>query len=184
MRLLNGAKLLFNGSVAMVYLSKQNTIIKKIPKCFNYRMERTAMETLSDKNITPNLLCIHADEHNIYLEMEYFTGGDLMTHILMRDHIPYFDESSLIPIQSTQLKSNKPNKIILKSMVDLLIELRTHSMLHLDVKPENFVFTDKTYTELRVIDFGSAQYYNFKDKNEVHLSQNYRYTILYFTGIL
>ena len=56
-------------------------------------------------------------------------------------------------------------------MINLLLHIKESSIIHLDIKPENFVFTDTNRNDIRIIDFGSSQIYNFKNKNELHISQ-------------
>ena len=83
--------------------------------------------------------------------MEYMKGGDLLEYILMRNYKPYFDEASLEPTaQKPDFTTN--NKFLLKSMIDLLSKMRDESIIHLDVKPENFIFTDTNRNDLKIID--------------------------------
>ena len=169
MNIVSNAKLLCKTDLSQLYLTPKNTIIKEVCKRINYKMEKYSLEKLNNKNITPKLLSIIEEDYFIYFEMEYMKGGDLLEYILMRNYKPYFDEASLEPIaQKPDFTTN--NKFLLKSMIDLLSKMRDESIIHLDVKPENFIFTDTNRNDLKIIDFGSSQTYNFEKKNELRLS--------------
>ena len=169
MNIVSNAKLLCKTNLSQLYLTPKNTIIKEVCKQINYKMEKYSLETLNNKNITPKLLSTIEDDYFIYFEMEYLKGGDLLEYILMRDYKPYFEEDNSESItQKKDFTTN--NKFLLKSMTNLLIKMREESIIHLDVKPENFIFTNTNRNDLRIIDFGSSQTYNFDRQDTIRIS--------------
>jgi len=170
MHIVRKSKLLYQNMTTSVFITPAQTILKQVSKQLNYRMEEYCIKKF-DSTVTPNSLNIIDEEYYIYFEMDYLKGGDLMNYIQLRNYKPYFDNGLVLPEQSNSNTFTEKNKVILKLMINLLTKLRDESIIHLDVKPENFVFTDKTHTELRIIDFGSAQTYNFETKDSFTLSQ-------------
>lgn len=84
--------------------------------------------------------CFEDDEH-VYLVTPFYTGGDLFDHIIE-------NEGEIQELQAMHV------------CVNLLESVRaTHQagLAHLDVKPENFVFTDLSRSQLVLVDFGSAE---------------------------
>lgn len=170
LRLLSNSKILHKTPLSNVYLTPHNTIIKEVSKQLNYKTEKYCLEKFKDPKITPELLSITDKDNFIYYEMKYMKGGDLLEYIMMRNYKPFYDRVSLNP-KPKKKNFDKNNKFIIKAIVNLLINIQEQSIIHLDIKPENFVFTDTNRNDLRIIDFGSSQIYNFENKNELHISE-------------
>ena len=84
-----------------------------------------------------NLYYAYQDKENLYLIMDYFSGGDLRYH-LMNKH--KFNEESI--------------KFIISNIILILEYLNDNNIIHSDLKPENLIFDNKGYINL--IDFGIA----------------------------
>lgn len=74
----------------------------------------------------------------------YFTffsmcGGDLFEHV----------------IANGPLKESESKKLT-KQVLDAISYLHSIKVMHRDIKPENIVFTDTTYSSVKLIDFGFA----------------------------
>lgn len=52
-------------------------------------------------------------------------------------------------------------------------QMKKVGVIHCDLKPENLIFTDKTKTKLKVIDFGSSCF-NYKEGFTYVMSRYYR----------
>ena len=84
-----------------------------------------------------NLYYAYQDKENLYLVMDYYSGGDLRYH-LMNKH--KFNEESI--------------KFIISNIILILEYLNDNNIIHSDLKPENLIFDNKGYINL--IDFGIA----------------------------
>ena len=47
-------------------------------------------------------------------------------------------------------------KIISKQVCQGLKYMRNHGVIHCDMKPENILFTDEKFNQVRIIDFGAS----------------------------
>lgn len=169
LRLLSNSKIIHNSKLSKIYLTPHNTIIKEVCKQLNYKNEKYCLETITKPKIIPEVHSIIEDKYFIYYEMEYMKGGDLLDNILKRDY-SYIDRVSLYPTSENK-DFDETNKVLMKSMINLLLQVKKSSIIHLDIKPENFVFTDTNANDLRIIDFGSSKIYDFNNKNELYISE-------------
>jgi serine/threonine protein kinase len=69
--------------------------------------------------------------------MEYLSGGDLFDYVLQKRKIAIHS--------------------IFIQIIDAVEFCHSNNVYHLDIKLDNFVFTDQTYSTLKMIDFGLAK---------------------------
>jgi len=85
---------------------------------------------------------VFEDEENIHIVMEYCRGGELL-HTLGQKH---YSEQTVASVMRATLRT--------------LAQCHSHHILHLDVKPGNFMLLDSSDTApLKAIDFGLSQPY-------------------------
>ena len=80
--------------------------------------------------------------------MEYLSGGDLFDYVLQKRKIAI-------------------HRIFLQ-IIDAVEFCHSNNVYHLDIKLDNFVFTDHTYSTLKMIDFGLA-----KEGDDICISRQY-----------
>ena len=136
----------------------------------------------SEKNILskikhPFIVNMHfsfQDPDNLYLIMDYLSGGDLRYHLSYR---------------KPSLFSEAQTKFFLSNIIIALEYIHSKKIIHRDIKPENLLLDTDGY--LRLTDFGIAVYINkeyMKESNgtegyvapEVLLRQGYSYSSDYF----
>ena len=144
--------------------------------------KRSEDNIISEKNILskinhPFIVNMHfsfQDYDNLYLIMDYLSGGDLRYHLSHR-------KSSLFTETQT--------KFFLSNIIIALEYIHSKKIIHRDIKPENLLLDEKGY--LRLTDFGIAVYINkeyTKESNgtegyvapEVLLQQGYNYSSDYY----
>ncbi|CAA9987967.1 calcium-dependent protein kinase 3, putative [Plasmodium knowlesi strain H] len=119
---------------------------KKLKNVHRFRQEIDIMKNLDHPNVI-KLLETFEDSKQIYLVMELCTGGELFDRIVKKG--PF---------------SEMYTSFIMKQIFSVLNYLHIRNICHRDVKPENFLFFDKSPESLiKVIDFGLASY--FTDTN-------------------
>ena len=84
-----------------------------------------------------NLYYAYQDNENLYLIMDYLSGGDLRYHLINKHK---FNEESI--------------KFIISNIILILEYLNDNNIIHRDLKLENLIFDNKGYINL--IDFGIA----------------------------
>jgi len=144
--------------------------------------KRSEDNIISEKNMLtkinhPFIVNMHfsfQDCDNLYLVMDYLSGGDLRYHLSHR-------KSSLFNETQT--------KFFISNIIIALEYIHSKKIIHRDVKPENLLLDMNGY--LRLTDFGIAVYSkkeNIKESNgtagyvapEVLLQQGYNYSSDYF----
>lgn len=96
----------------------------------------------------PNIIKIyefHEDEFNLYLIMDLCTGRELLETILRNGS---FDEEQA--------------KTYMKQILSALIYLHSLKVVHRDLKLENMLIEHTRSTNIKIIDFGTATYFNPK----------------------
>ena len=88
-----------------------------------------------------NMICAFQDYENLYLLMEFFSGGDLR-YQFNSDHT--FTENEI--------------KFFISCLLLSLEYIHSNNIIHRDIKPENLVFDGKGY--LHLTDFGIAKIIN------------------------
>lgn len=126
--------------------------IKQIPKANIVDQEQFFNEINSLKQLDhPNvvkLIEIYDCDENIFLVMEYCSGGELFDKI--------FDDGAFNEIKACEL---------FKQMVEAVNYCHANRICHRDLKPENFIFSDPgPDATLKLIDFGlSKQFYRLAE---------------------
>ena len=119
--------------------------MKEISKVRAYRKksissilsERHILKYLHHKFIT-NLYFSFQDNDNLYLILDYFSGGDLRFYLN----------------KNIQFKENEI-KFFISNLIISLKYLHQNNILHRDIKPENLIFDEKGY--LNLADFGISK---------------------------
>jgi len=120
---------------------------------FRHR-EQVVAEVEILRNITnnikhPNLITIHKvyEEHQkVYIIQEMCTGGELYDRVVQRGKFSERDAAN-----------------IMRQLVSALQALHRHNILHLDIKPENILFSSEAPdAKILLTDFGLARMINGK----------------------
>eukprot|EP01041_Mallomonas_annulata_P006695 gene6695-13575_t len=97
----------------------------------------------------PNIVRLHEyfeSPDKIYLVMELCGGGELLEH-LHRQHLQKYPEKTACKL--------------VRSVLGAIRYCHEHSIVHRDLKLENFLFENKSQdAELKLIDFGLSQHFN------------------------
>eukprot|EP01126_Amoeba_proteus_P054861 TRINITY_DN6770_c0_g1_i8.p1 TRINITY_DN6770_c0_g1~~TRINITY_DN6770_c0_g1_i8.p1 ORF type:complete len:797 (+),score=195.13 TRINITY_DN6770_c0_g1_i8:77-2392(+) len=142
------------GAFSQVYQATHNTTnevvaIKVIEKFeeeeeqdtrqrYKFLQEIGIMTQISHDNIV-SLISFEESSTHFYAVMEMMTGEELFDQIIEREQFPEKDASVLIC-----------------QILTAVGYLHSKSIVHRDLKPENLLFKDKTYTTLKIVDFGES----------------------------
>eukprot|EP00484_Ammonia_sp_Unknown_P018837 CAMPEP_0197049350 /NCGR_PEP_ID=MMETSP1384-20130603/24512_1 /TAXON_ID=29189 /ORGANISM="Ammonia sp." /LENGTH=829 /DNA_ID=CAMNT_0042481615 /DNA_START=70 /DNA_END=2559 /DNA_ORIENTATION=- len=87
------------------------------------------------------LFDVYEDRHRLHLVMEFLPGGELFARICEKES---FTEKEAVTI--------------LKQILEALDHMHDRNILHLDLKPDNILFVDKSENSpIKLIDFGMAR---------------------------
>ena len=160
-------------STKTIYALKEMSKVKIIDR-HSIESINNELKILS-KLTNPFIINMHfafQDFSNLYLVMDYLTGGDLRYQISKKD---YFTESQ--------------TKFFLTNIILGLEYIHSNNIIHRDIKPENLIFDKKGY--IHITDFGVAKI-NEKDNSsetsgtpgymapEVLFIQNHTFTSDFF----
>ncbi|TFY79857.1 hypothetical protein EWM64_g4154 [Hericium alpestre] len=173
------------GSFAIVYKgyhegTRQEVAIKTVsrlnlsPKLFeNLQSEIDILKSMSHRHITKLIDIIRA-ERNIYLIMEYCSGGDLAGYLKKRGRVEtleYVPSPGAAPQYYPHPRVGLAEIVVrsfLRQLARALKFLRQHHLIHRDIKPQNLLLKPASPEELRrghplgvpilkVADFGFAR---------------------------
>jgi serine/threonine protein kinase len=99
------------------------------------------LKAIDDSNIVKFIEALKT-KNNMYIVMEYCTGGDLSTYLKYHNNVPF-------PIV----------KVWANKLIRTLINLHQRNIIHRDLKPANFLFTDPDIcvADIKIGDFGYAK---------------------------
>ncbi|KAJ4490043.1 other/ULK/ULK protein kinase [Lentinula aciculospora] len=174
------------GSFAIVYKGSHEETHKQVAiktvkrdklsaKLFdNLRSEIQILKLLSHRHIT-RLIDIVQSQHNIYLVMEYCSGGDLTHYIKKRGRVEtleYVPSPGAAPQYYPHPRTGGLDEIVVRSFLRQLARalkfLRQRNLIHRDIKPQNLLLNPASPQELarghplgvpilKVADFGFAR---------------------------
>lgn len=153
----------------MKEMLKTKIIDKRSEKSIKY--ERDILEKLSHPFIV-NMRCAFQDADNLYLVLDYLTGGDLRYQL---GKVRRFDERQV--------------QFFVACMILALEYVHSNNVIHRDLKPENFILEESGY--LRLTDFGIAKFFHKNNGSEtsgtpgymapeVMCSQNHTFAVDFF----
>ena len=144
--------ILGKGSFSTVYMGiytkdpTQKVAIKKLAisnmtsKALKFANSEIDIMKKIKNNPHPNIIkCydIINDDVDVYIIMEYCDGGELSTIL-------------------TKPLTESTSKYYFKQLVDAMIHLDSHNIIHRDIKPKNILLTDNKLT-LKICDFGFSK---------------------------
>jgi serine/threonine protein kinase len=147
-------KVLGTGGSGIVYelknrISGKRYAMKEMDMQNANQVARAVAEVEMLMNITqtishPNIMCIERVFQvgdKFYMVFPLCTGGELYEAIIKRRHFTEFDAACLM-----------------KDLISALATLHEHNILHLDIKPENILFTsDGPDAKIQLTDFGLSK---------------------------
>ena len=133
---------------AMKLMSKQKIIDKKSSQ--SIKNERNFLSKIFHPFII-NMHYAFQDGNNLYLVMDYLTGGDLRYHLCLYNE---FNETE--------------SKFFAACILLALEYIHDNNIIHRDLKPENLIFDKEGF--LKLTDFGIAKIYNKKVDNSSETS--------------
>jgi serine/threonine protein kinase len=159
----------FKSNYAMKEMSKSKIIDKKSEK--SVKAERDLLAIMNHPFII-NMHFAFQDKDNLYIIMDYLTGGDLRYHICKHRKF-----------------SETQSKFFIACILLSLEYIHANNIIHRDLKPENLVLDKHGYVKLT--DFGIAKKYkkeNYKETSgtpgymapEVMCAQNHTIAVDYF----
>ena len=155
-----------NSKVYKVHSLENN----KFYTCKEYRKNNTdkinkeieIIKSIQTKNnILPKYYAMRIEDDKIWLLTDFIEGKELFEKKYSKN-VPLLPEHDV--------------KNIIMKMIDCIEKCNKNNIIHLDIKPENYIYS---YNDnISLIDFGCAQY--FDNKKEIkHLNSNRIGTLLY-----
>ncbi|KAF9078624.1 kinase-like domain-containing protein [Rhodocollybia butyracea] len=120
----------------------------------NLQSEIQILKLLSHRHIT-RLIDIVQSQHNIYLVMEYCSGGDLTHYIKKRGRVEtleYIPSPGAAPQYYPHPRTGGLDEIVIRSFLRQLARalkfLRQRNLIHRDIKPQNLLLNPASPEEL------------------------------------
>ena len=103
------------------------------------------MRNLNHPNII-KLYEVYEGQYHIYLVLELLKGGELFDRIIKKGHY-----------------SEKDAATIISKLLSALEFMHNRGIMHRDIKPENLILKDENEYDIKLADFGLAEYQDKKD---------------------
>jgi len=133
--------------IAVKSVSKLKYSKSKVRRSFfeDLRNEVRLMHASGEHPHVIGIFGVFEDIQNLYIIMEHCSGGEL------------FDRITSDGVGNKDFNEAKASKIM-QQIISAVYHLHSLSVAHCDLKPENFIFTDRSdKAELKLIDFGMAK---------------------------
>ncbi len=133
---------------------------KKLYTCKEYysysknqiRKEETILNMIETNNdILPKYYTTIIEEDKSWLLTDYIEGDELFNKYCLQPQNPILNEKTIKPV--------------LNKMINCIEECNKNNIMHMDIKPENFIISSYN-NKISLIDFGSSQ--AFSDKNKLY----------------
>ena len=124
-------------------------IIKKNPKQDSSRMYLEV--DILKKLIHPNIMQIfefYEDKKNFYIITEFCEGGELFDKVVEKGNFSEEDAAG-----------------VMKQLISAINYIHSNKIVHRDLKPENILLDTKKNNIIKIIDWGTARFFD-KDKNK------------------
>jgi calcium/calmodulin-dependent protein kinase I len=108
--------------------------------------EMNIMRLLNHPNII-RLYEVYEGEHHIYFVMEYLKGGELFERVTKKGH--YLEKDAAL---------------LFSKFLSGLAFMHENKVMHRDIKPENIILKDPYSFEVKLADFGLADYEMKKER--------------------
>lgn len=126
-----------NEIFAMKQMSKKEMVYKN--QVHHVRAEKDALSMAKDGWVI-KLHFTFQDDNFLYMVMDYLPGGDLMTHLMLKD-----------------IFSEDETRFYVAELVEAVDYIHTHlHYIHRDIKPDNIIFDREGHIHL--LDFGLCKY--------------------------
>lgn len=133
---------------------------KKIYTCKEYdkscknqiRKEETILNMIETNNdILPKYYTTIIEEDKSWLLTDYIEGDELFNKYCLRPRDPILNENTIKPV--------------LNQMINCIEECNKNNIMHMDIKPENFIVSSYN-DKISLVDFGCSQ--TFDDRNKLY----------------
>jgi serine/threonine protein kinase len=105
----------------------------------NFQRETSILKKLNHPNVV-RIYDVFKDRERYYVVLENVAGGELFNQLMDRG---FYTEADAAPLA--------------RQMFSALAHIHGQGFAHRDIKPENLLFSDDTYSQLKIVDFGEAK---------------------------
>jgi len=124
---------------AVKILDNYSNLVDAEEEMESFQRETSIMQMLKHDNIV-RLMDVFEDQEHYYVVMECVAGGELFDQILAKGFYP-----------------EEEAKILIQQVFSALAYMHSKDIAHRDIKPENLLFSDNTYSKLKLVDFGESK---------------------------